>query len=267
MNKIKVPEPNDPKSLTDQFTAYYELVKILREKCPWDNKQTNESIAPLILEEAHEMIEAIHKANDNEFAKELGDVLLHVVMHSVIAKERNAFGFIDVLEKSRKKLVHRHPHVFGNVTAKNEEEVLQNWEALKMQEGQKSVLDGVPKAMPSLLRAERIQHKASRVGFDWKNRYDVWDKVFEELQEFREELNVGDMEKAKREFGDFLFALVNMARKYEIVAEDELIRTNDKFTQRFQFIERSAKESGKDLKNMSLEEMDELWNLAKSKGL
>ncbi len=266
-NKINIPEPKEPKSLIDQFTAYYELVQILREKCPWDNKQTNESIAPLILEEAHEMIEAIHKGKDEDFAKELGDVLLHIVMHSIIAEERGAFGLIDVLEKNRKKLVHRHPHVFGDVNVNGQEEVLQNWEALKMQEGQKSILDGVPKAMPALLRAERIQHKAARVGFDWKERDDVWAKVFEELQEFRDELNINDMEKAKREFGDFLFALVNMARMYGIVAEDELIRTNDKFTQRFQFIEKSAIDSGKILNQMSLEEMDQLWDLAKSKGL
>lgn len=266
-NIVKAPEPKDQKSLIDQFLAYYDLVKILREKCPWDNKQTNESIAPLILEEAHEMIDAIHKSNDKEFAKELGDLLLHIVMHSVMAEERGAFNFIDVLEANRKKLVHRHPHVFGDVNVSGEEEVLQNWEALKMQEGQKSILDGVPKAMPALLRAERIQHKAARVGFDWENNDDVWDKVFEELEELKVELNAGDQEKAKREFGDFLFALVNVARKHEIVAEDELIRTNDKFTQRFQFIERTAKESGKILNEMSLQEMDELWDLAKSKGL
>lgn len=263
-NAIPVPTPADRNSLVDQFTAYYEIVKILRAECPWDKKQTNATIAPLILEEAHEMLAAVHSGDDNDLAKELGDVLLHIVMHSIIAEERGAFNLIDVLEKNSQKLVHRHPHVFGEVRVEGEEDVLQNWEALKMQEGQKSILSGVPKAMPALLRAERIQHKAARVGFDWDNEADVWAKVVEEMNELQVELESGTPEKAEEEFGDFLFALVNFARFKNIVAEDALIKTNDKFTRRFQFIEAKAQLMNRNLHDMTLAEMDAIWNEAKA---
>ncbi len=261
---IPVPKPADRNSLLDQFQAYYEIVKILRAECPWDKNQTNESIAPLILEEAHEMLAAVHSGDDKDFAKELGDVLLHIVMHSIIAEERGAFNFIDVLEKNSQKLVHRHPHVFGDTKVDGEEDVLQNWEALKMQEGQKSILSGVPRAMPALLRAERIQHKAARVGFDWTEEMDVWAKVYEELNELKVELDKGDAKKSEEEYGDFLFALVNIARFKGIVSEDALIKTNDKFTRRFQFIEAKAQLMGRNLHDMTLAEMDEYWNEAKA---
>jgi XTP/dITP diphosphohydrolase len=261
--KREVPKPKDPNSLIDQFQAYYDIVKILRQDCPWDRAQTNESIAPLILEEAHEMIDAVHKKDDPEFCKELGDLLLHLVMHGIMAEERGAFSFKDIIAGNAKKMVHRHPHVFGDVNVENQEEVLVNWEALKKQEGRKSVLDGVPKNMPSLLRAERIQQKAARVGFDWDSSDLVWDKVYEELGELKVEIEKGDKKKSEEEFGDFIFALVNLARHKDIISEDALMRTNEKFTRRFQFIEKAAEESGRELKKMTLEEMDELWNKAK----
>lgn len=264
-NKLqKAPEPANPNSLSDQFLNFVEIVKILRQKCPWDREQTNESIAQLLIEETYELIEAIEEGNDDEFSKELGDVFLHVVMHSVMAEERNAFNLIDVLKKIQKKLIVRHPHVFSDVNVSDAQEVTENWEAIKMREQkQDSVLDGVPKAMPALLRAERIQFKASRVGFDWDNKDDVWDKVEEEMSEFRQELKDGNSKKAGEEFGDIIFALVNAARFENIIAEEALQRTNDKFTRRFKFIEKKVKEAGKNLKDMTLGEMDELWEKAK----
>lgn len=263
--KAEVPVPKDPKNLLDQFEAYMQVVRDLRTHCPWDRKQTNESIAHLLIEECYETIDAIHKGDDLEFSKELGDLLLHVTLHAVMAEERGAFDLIDVMTRGREKLVHRHPHVYGGVNVSGEEDVVRNWEALKMKEGKKSILDGVPKNLPSLLRAQRIQHKASKVGFDWDNSEGVWDKIFEEIEEFREEIKTGDREKASKEFGDILFALVNAARFEEIVAEEELQFTNDKFSRRFQYIEKTAKERGLELKKMTLEEMDALWDEAKER--
>jgi XTP/dITP diphosphohydrolase len=261
---IKAPEPENPASLNDQFLNFVEIVRILRQKCPWDREQTNESIAQLLIEETYEMIEAIEEGNDLEFSKELGDVFLHVVMHSVMAEERGAFDLVDVLKKIQKKLITRHPHVFSDVKVSGADEVTQNWEQIKMKEqNQKSVLDGVPKSMPALLRAERIQFKASRVGFDWDNKEDVWDKVEEEIGELRQELTNGNGEKVKEEFGDVIFALVNAARFDNIIAEESLQHTNDKFTRRFAYIEEKAKERGKKLTDMTLGEMDILWNEAK----
>jgi XTP/dITP diphosphohydrolase len=264
-NLRTAPVPSNPENLADQFINFVEIVKILRKECPWDSKQTNKSIAQLLIEETYEMLEAIEENDDAEFSKELGDVWLHVVMHSVMAEERGAFNLIDVLKKIQHKLVTRHPHVFSDVVVSGEDEVMQNWEAIKMKEGQqKSVLDGVPKAMPALLRAERIQFKASRIGFDWENKNDVWDKVEEEIRELRHELDSGDASKIKQEFGDVIFALVNAARFENIIPEEALQQTNNKFTRRFQYIEHKALELGKSINNMSLEEMDKLWDEAKS---
>jgi XTP/dITP diphosphohydrolase len=264
-NLRTAPVPSNPENLADQFINFVEIVKILRKECPWDSKQTNKSIAQLLIEETYEMLEAIEENDDAEFSKELGDVWLHVVMHSVMAEERGAFNLIDVLKKIQHKLVTRHPHVFSDVVVSGEDEVMQNWEAIKMKEGQqKSVLDGVPKAMPALLRAERIQFKASRIGFDWENKNDVWDKVEEEIRELRHELDSGDANKIKQEFGDVIFALVNAARFENIIPEEALQQTNNKFTRRFQYIEHKALELGKSINNMSLEEMDKLWDEAKS---
>jgi len=262
-NFSKIPECKDESSLTDQFLSFVEIVKILREKCPWDNIQTNESIAALIVEEAYEVLDAIHKKEDKEFAKELGDLFLHIVMHSVMADERCAFNLIDVLKLIKQKLIHRHPHVFGNTSVNGETEVLQNWESLKLKEGRTSMLQGVPKSLPSLLRAQRLQHKAAQVGFDWADRNGVWDKVEEELKEFRFELENNNMKNAEEELGDLIFSIVNAARFEEIYAEEALQKTNDKFTKRFQYIEKIAKEKGMSMKDMSLEEMDAIWDDAK----
>lgn len=267
IERVTAPEPKDRNNMVDQFLALYEVVKELRLKCPWDSVQTNESIAHLMIEECYETIEAIHNKDDVEFSKELGDLLLHIMLHSIMAEERKAFDFIDVMERIREKLVFRHPHVFGDVEVSGEEEVIQNWEALKKKEGKKSALEGVPLALPSLLRAERMQHKASKIGFDWDDKNDVWDKVEEELQEFKNELKNGDAKSKTEEFGDLLFSLVNAARFESIVPEEALQFTNEKFIRRFQYIEQCAENSGKELKEMTLGEMDKLWDEAKLKGL
>jgi XTP/dITP diphosphohydrolase len=259
----KPPEPHNPQSHCDQFDAFVELVRILRRECPWDRRQTNESIAPLMIEETYETLEAIENKDDDEFSKELGDLLLHVVMHAVMAEERGAFDINNVMERSRTKLVHRHPHVFGDVSVDGADNVVKNWEALKMKEGRKSILDGVPKAMPALLRAERIQHKASKVGFDWTDKKDVWEKVEEELGEFKTEALAGNNDRAGEELGDLLFSIVNAARFDGIVSEESLQRTNNKFSLRFRYIESKAREAGKTLSEMTLDEMDALWDKAK----
>ncbi len=266
-NNIKIPRPANPDSMIDQFATFVEIVKILRMECPWDKSQTHESIAQLLVEETYEAINAIYEKDDADFSKELGDILLHIVMHSVMAEERNAFNLKNVIERISHKMIFRHPHVFGDDVAKDEDEVLKNWEQLKQKEKlndtDKSVLSGVPINMPALLRAERIQHKVSRVGFDWDNMQDVWNKVFEELDELKFELDNGNKEKARQEFGDFIFSIVNTARHYGIVAEEAVQLTNNKFTKRFRYIEAMAIKLGKDLNNMTLEEMDTLWNESK----
>lgn len=257
--------PNDPISL---FKNFVEIVKILRTDCPWDRKQTNESIAPLLIEEAYETIDAIYEKNYEEFAAELGDLLLHIIMHCIMAEEKGIFDLKTVIEKISTKMINRHPHVFGEVNVNNEEEVLQNWELIKKNEiknskHKNSILDGVPKNLPALLRAERIQHKVSRVGFDWNDKNDVWNKVDEELQELKTEITKGDNERVREELGDFIFSIVNAARHEGLVAEESLHLTNNKFIKRFQFIEQRANELGKDLNHMSLEEMDKIWEEAK----
>ena len=264
IEKSPVPVPNDPKNMLDQFLNLYKIVAILREKCPWDSVQTNQSIAILSIEEVYEMVEAIDKQDDKEFSKELGDLLLHIILHTIMAEERGAFDMIDVLTQIQTKLVYRHPHVFGDVEVSGENEVLENWEDLKMSEGQKSILEGVPKSLPALLRAERVQYKASKVGFDWEKKEDVWAKVEEELGEFKQEVESGNQEKAKEELGDVIFSIVNVARLYDLIPEESLQKTNDKFTKRFQYIEDNARESGKKLREMTLEEMDKLWEEAKN---
>ncbi|MBX3044146.1 MAG: nucleoside triphosphate pyrophosphohydrolase [Candidatus Kapabacteria bacterium] len=267
-SNIPVPEPENPDSAVSQFENFVEIVKILRRECPWDRKQTNESIAPLMIEEVYEAIDAIYKRDDAEFSKELGDLLLHIVMHAVMAEERGGFSLTDVVRKISEKMIHRHPHVFSNTEVKDEHEVLQNWEALKLKEHKdsekpKSTLDGVPNCLPALLRAERIQYKVSRVGFDWTDKNDVWNKIYEEFDEFRRELTSGNKENARKELGDFIFAIVNAARHEGIVAEEALHLTNNKFKSRFQFIEKRALELGRNLNDMTLEEMDAIWDEAK----
>jgi len=264
---IKIPKPTNPDNYLSQFENFVNIVKILRNECPWDRAQTNESIANLLIEEAYETIDAIYEKDDAEFSKELGDILLHIVMHSVMAEERGGFNLLNVIEKISKKMIDRHPHVFSNDKVKDAEEVLQNWEQIKKKENMdstpRSTLAGVPKSLPALLRAERIQHKVSRVGFDWSDKNDVWNKVEEELQEFRRELANENKEKARQELGDFIFAIVNAARHEGLVAEEALHLTNNKFTARFQFIEKRALELNRDLNDMTLDEMDEIWDESK----
>ncbi|MFZ9761008.1 MAG: nucleoside triphosphate pyrophosphohydrolase [Candidatus Kapaibacteriota bacterium] len=264
---IPIPQPTNPDSIKDQFESFIELVTILRRECPWDRKQTHESISHLFIEEAYEMIDAIESGDDKEFAKELGDLFLHIIMHTVIAEQRSAFSILDVMKKVQEKLIHRHPHVFGQASADDEETVRKNWEELKMQEGRSSALEGVPNALPALLRAQRIQEKAANVGFDWDDESDVWKKVYEEIHELRTELDSGNQEKIIDELGDVLFSIVNAARFRGIIAEEALQRTSNKFKRRFMSIEQSAQAMGKQLKEMTLQEMDELWNKAKEQGL
>jgi len=264
-SNIPIPIPKNPNDFLDSFKSFVELVEILRKECPWDREQTNESIAPLMIEEVYETIDAIHQKNDSEFSKELGDLLLHIVMHAIMASERGAFNLNDVIKRIHTKMVSRHPHVFGDTEVTDSSEVMKNWEKLKRKEGKQSALDGVPLALPALLRAERIQHKASRVGFDWDNPEDVWAKVEEELGELKNELLANDSsENSTMEFGDLIFSLVNAGRFHNIVAEEALQKTNQKFIDRFQYIEMKAKEYGKEMKDMTLGEMDELWNQAKT---
>ncbi|MCO6466518.1 MAG: nucleoside triphosphate pyrophosphohydrolase [Bradyrhizobiaceae bacterium] len=262
-----IPLPTNPDDTLSNLEAFIRLVRILRMQCPWDMKQTHASISHLLVEEAYETVDAIEKTDDEELSKELGDILLHVVMHSVMAEQRGAFTLQDVIKKEFNKLVNRHPHIFADEVAEDESVVLQNWERLKMKEGRTSVLDGVPKSLPAALRAQRVQEKAANVGFDWHDRRDVWGKVDEELEELRVELDEQNHDAAKREFGDVLFALVNAARHEGIIAEDALHGTTNTFMSRFQYIERRAIETGRDLRDMDLAEMDEFWNEAKQHGL
>lgn len=263
INNIPVPKAKDSEDLAEQFLAFVEIVKLLRVHCPWDKKQTNESISHLLIEEAYETLEAIQNRDYCEFSKELGDLFLHIVMHSIIAEELGKFTLLDVLKEIQKKLVFRHPHVFGTTEVNGIPDVLRNWEELKKQEGRESIFDGVPKTLPALLRAERIQEKASKVGFDWKESQDVWNKVVEELAELRTAIDSKKKEAIEEEFGDLVFALVNYARFIDISPELALQKTNDKFIRRFQSIEEFARQNNKDLSEMTLDKMDEIWNLTK----
>ena len=260
---ITAPLVKDKNNEIEQFQALVEVVRVLRRECPWDKTQTHDSISQLLIEETYEAIDAINSKDYTEFSKELGDILLHVIMHAVIAEESGNFNLNDVMERIREKLVYRHPHVFSNVVVAGEDDVLRNWENLKMKEGRESILDGVPHILPSLLRAQRLQHKASKVGFDWNNISGAWDKIEEELHEYRTEIESGNMAKAREELGDIIFAIVNAARFEDIVAEEALQYTNDKFTRRFKYIEKKAAEQGKMLSDMKLEEMDYFWDEAK----
>lgn len=264
MNPITPPYAINSESEKELFAAFLELVRILRSECPWDKKQTNKSIAHLTIEESYEIMDAIDNNDDKELAKELGDVLLHVLLHSVIAEQRGAFDIKNVITEVHKKMIHRHPHIFGDTVVNSESDVVKNWELLKKKEGKLSALEGVPRGLPALLKAERIQHKAGKVGFDWENKSDVWDKVFEEITELKETFESQDIQRKREEFGDLMFSLVNVARHENIVPEEALHFTNNKFIYRFQYIEQKAKESGKSLEDMTLEEMDRLWDEAKN---
>lgn len=251
--------------ILDAFSRFLDVLDELREKCPWDRKQTNESLRPNTLEEVYELSEALINNDTPDICKELGDVALHVAFYAKIASEQGQFDLKDVFDRLCEKLIYRHPHVFGTAKAETAGEVCKNWEQLKLEEkgGNKSLLSGVPVSMPSLIKAYRMQEKAANVGFEWEKRDDVWDKVLEELGELRAELERGDNDAAEAEFGDFLFSLVNVSRYYDINPDNALERTNKKFYSRFSYIEQRAKEQGKSLRDMTLGEMDALWNEAK----
>lgn len=242
-----------------------DVLDTLREQCPWDRKQTNESLRPNTIEETYELADAL-MANDNaNICKELGDVLLHVAFYARIGEEKNEFDIADVCHALTKKLIFRHPHIYGNVEAETPEEVKQNWEKLKLKEkdGNKTVLGGVPGALPAMIKAARIQEKSANVGFDWKNREDVWDKVKEEMSEVEHEIENKNPESLKEEFGDLLFAVINAARLYGVDPENALEHTNRKFISRFNHIEDCARKEGKRISDLTLEEMDKYWDEAK----
>ncbi len=252
----------------DQLKAFDRLLTImdeLREQCPWDKKQTMETLRHLTIEETYELGDAILDNNLEEVKKELGDVLLHLVFYAKIGSETNSFDIADVCNQICDKLIHRHPHIYGDVTVKDEAEVKRNWEQIKLKEGKgkNSVLQGVPKSLPALVKANRIQDKVSGVGFDWEKPEQVWEKVEEELEEFKIEVAKNDADAMENEFGDVLFSLVNYARFKNINPENALERTNKKFTKRFQYLETKAKMLNKDLKDMTLAEMDVFWEAAK----
>ena len=252
----------------EQLKAFDRLLTVmdeLREKCPWDRKQTFESLRQNTIEETYELASALIQNDMNEIAKELGDVLLHVVFYAKIGSEKGAFDIADVCNKIADKLIFRHPHVYGEQAAENADEVSKLWEQVKLKEkdGNKTVLAGIPEALPSLVKAYRIQDKAANVGFDWEKPQDVWAKVKEEIAEFEAEVENMDEEKATDEMGDLFFALVNAARLYKIRPDNALEKTNAKFIKRFNYIEQKAKEKGLSLKDMTLNEMEELWQEAK----
>ena len=251
------------------FERFLDVLDELREKCPWDRKQTNESLRPNTIEEVYELSDALVADDTQNICKELGDVLLHVAFYAKIAQEREQFDMKDVCDRLCEKLIYRHPHVFGTAKAETAGEVCKNWEQLKRTEkdGNKSLLSGVPTSMPSLIKAFRMQEKAANIGFDWDKKEDVWAKVQEELVELQTEMNKGDKENMQKEFGDFLFSLVNAARLYDINPDTALELTNRKFRNRFGYVEECSKQQGRNLQDMTLAEMDSLWNKAKAKGL
>jgi MazG family protein len=245
------------------FENLVDVVRRLRVECPWDKEQTHESLRYALIEEAYEVVESIDDKNLQELKKELGDLLLHVVYHSTIAEDNSEFTLPSVIQNAIDKLVRRHPHVFGDVKVSGPEEVKENWEKIKLSEGRESIVDGVPRELPALLRAFRVQEKASKVGFDWKRKEDVWKKVEEEVRELHSEAAIDSHDRIEDEFGDLLFAIVNYARFLHVNPEYALRRTVDKFVTRFQYIERELKKQGKDITKTSLKEMDKLWEDAK----
>ena len=253
----------------EAFGRLLDILDELRVKCPWDRKQTNESLRPNTIEETYELCDALMRDDKNEICKELGDVLLHVIFYAKIGSEKGDYDIKDVCDKLCDKLIYRHPHVFGEEKSETEGQVLDNWEQLKLKEkdGNKSVLSGVPAALPSLIKAYRMQDKARHVGFDWEKKEQVWDKVKEEFSELQVEIANLDKDKAEAEFGDLLFSVINAARLYGINPANALERTNQKFLRRFNYLEEHTLKKGIQLKEMSLEEMDVIWDEAKKLGL
>ena len=252
----------------EAFGRLLDVMDTLREKCPWDRKQTNDSLRPNTIEETYELCDALIRDDQLEICKELGDVLLHVVFYGRIGEEKQQFDIADVCNKLCDKLIFRHPHVYGDAVAKDAEQVLESWEQIKLKEkdGNRSVLSGVPSALPSLIKAYRVQDKARNVGFDWEDKQDVWAKVREELNELESELKKEDRQRSTEELGDFLFSVINAARLYKLNPDNALEMTNQKFIRRFNYIEQHSIRAGRPLTEMTLAEMDALWNEAKAKG-
>ena len=254
---------NSRQQQLDAFNRLLDIMDDLREKCPWDKKQTLQTLRHLTIEETYELGDAILDNNLEEVKKELGDLLLHIVFYAKIGSESKSFDMADVANDICDKLIHRHPHIYGDVVVENEEEVKQNWEKIKLKEGKQSVLEGVPKSLPALAKASRIQDKVKGVGFDWEEPHQVWEKVQEELQELHHEVKTNDQDKIEAEFGDVLFSMINYARFLNVNPEDALERTNKKFIKRFMYLEQKAKDLGKNLSEMTLAEMDVFWEEAK----
>jgi MazG family protein len=250
--------------VSDSFLRLVQIMDELREKCPWDKKQTIHTLRSMTIEETYELGDAITEENWKDIKEELGDLLLHILFYSKIGAEQQQFTLKEVIETISNKLIVRHPHIYGDVKVDSEDDVKRNWEKIKMKEGKASVLSGVPVSLPSVVKAGRIQEKAKQVGFEWENKEDVWKKVEEEMAELKEAENIS-LERTEEEFGDLLFSLVNYARFLHIDAETALEKTNKKFIRRFQSMEEKAKEKGRTLNDMSLQEMDEIWNEVKSK--
>lgn len=256
---------NNRQAKLEAFGELLDVIDTLREQCPWDSVQTNESMRPNTIEEAMELAEALLGKDNEIIKKELGDVLLHVLLYARIGEETGAYDIATVCDALRHKLIYRHPHIYGNDKVSGVKELLEHWEVIKMKEkgGNKTVLGGVPSTLPSLIKAERVQEKAANVGFDWKKKEDVWEKVKEELNEVETELKAGNIVNIEKEFGDLFFSLVNAARLYGVRPDNALEKTNLKFIARFNYVETQAKAQGKRLNEMSLEQMDQLWDEAK----
>jgi XTP/dITP diphosphohydrolase len=254
---------NSRKSQLEAFNRLLDIMDDLREKCPWDQKQTFETLRHLTIEETYELADAILENDLQEIKKELGDVLLHIVFYAKIGSEKNAFDIADVANAISDKLIDRHPHIYGDVLVENEADVKRNWEQLKLKEGKKSVLEGVPKSLPAVVKASRIQEKVAGVGFDWEKPEQVWEKVQEELAELNEEIKNGNTTNIEKEFGDVLFSMINYARFIGVNPENALEKTNKKFINRFQFLEETASKEGKKLAEISLTEMDLIWEKSK----
>ena len=252
--------------MEEKLKAFEELLNImdeLRAKCPWDKEQTFDSLRNLTIEEVYELADAITRKDIVDIRKELGDILLHIVFYAKVGSETNDFDIKDVIDSLNEKLIFRHPHVFSTTTVNDSEDVKHNWEELKMKEGNKTVLGGVPDSLPALIKANRIQEKVRAVGFDWEEKNQVWDKVHEEIDELIEEIKNNDQEKIEAEFGDIFFSLVNAARLHGVDPETALEKTNRKFKKRFNYLEQKTIHNGKSLKSMTLEEMDKIWEEAK----
>lgn len=247
----------------EKFKELLEIMRKLRVECPWDKEQTHDSIKAATLEEAYEVVEAIDEDDMNELKGELGDLLLHIVFHSVIAEENNNFTTDEVIDSIKDKLIRRHPHVFGDTKVESNSDITRNWETIKLAEGRNSVLEGVPKNLPELHKSFRLQEKASKIGFDWEKKEDVWDKVQEEIGEMQDAERAGDLKALEEEMGDLIFSIVNYSRFIGINPENALRRTNEKFVKRFSYVEKKIKELGKSIAESNLKEMDVYWEESK----